>query len=438
MKCKAVVKSVERASIAEDCGINPGDIIDNINGIGIGDILDFKYLTSDEHYVVGVKKTNGQYEEIEIYNDDYEQFGVEFESSLIDEPRRCRNKCIFCFMDQLPPHVRKTMVFKDDDYRLSFLQGNYVTLTNVSDEDIERIIRMRISPINVSVHATDGDVRKMMLGNKGAHKVLDIMKRLAEGGITMNGQIVLCPGVNDGEILKKTIKDLSALMPAVHSVSVVPVGISKHREGLYPLTPVTKEKAQEVIDTVEECAAELLAQYGTRVVYAADEFYIKAQRDIPPYESYEDFPQIENGVGMMAQFAREVDLALESSYEVTGGKKYIATGNISLGYMKGFADKIKAAYPEVDVELIGVDNGFFGEMITVTGLLCGTDIINALRGKVSGGELILARNMFKDDCMIFLDDTTLEEVEKELNVKVTVNEVDGFDFVECVLGRKGK
>ncbi len=434
---KAIVKYVEPFSIAEDCGIEIGDVIDNISGKAIGDILDFKYLTSDDYYVVGVKKADGTYEEIEVYNDDFEQFGAEFESPLLDDARRCRNKCIFCFMDQLPPNVRSTMVFKDDDYRLSFLQGNYVTLTNITDADIDRIVNMRISPINVSVHATDGDVRNMMLSNKNAHRIMDIMNRFADGGIMMNAQIVLCPGVNDGDVLKKSIEDLSTLMPWVHSVSVVPVGISKHRKGLYELTPVTPDKAIEVIDIIERYADKLYAEHGTRVVYGADEFYIKAGRPLPSYESYEDFPQIENGVGMMAQFSREIDLALEEDMEYTEGKRYIATGNIAKGYIEGFVCKIKDKYPEVDIDVIGIDNEFFGEMITVTGLVCGRDIIDQLRGKVDGGELLLARNMFKDDCMIFLDDTTLEDVERELNVKVTVNEVDGFDFVSCVLGRKG-
>jgi len=435
MKRKAVVKSVEYGSIAYDSGIEAGDIIDNINGEKFNDILDFKYMTSDEYYVVGVLKKDGTFEEIEIYNDCYEQFGVEFESPLIDEPRRCRNKCIFCFMDQLPPNVRKTMVFKDDDVRLSFLQGNYVTLTNLSEADIERIIRLRISPINVSVHATDGAVRKMMLNNKHADKVLDIMKKLADGGIVMNAQIVLCPGVNDGEILKKSIRDLSALMPSLHSVSVVPVGISKHRKGLYELSPVTKEIAAEVIDTIEHYSGKLLEQYGTRVVYAADEFYITAHRDIPPYDAYEDFPQIENGVGMMAQMEYDINQALELpfAFEPDKGKKYVVTGVIAYEYIKKFVDEIKRKYPEADAEVISIQNDFFGERITVAGLVCGCDIINQLKGKDLNGTLLLPRNMFKDDSMIFLDDTTIEEVEEALGVKVKVVENNGRDFVCAVL-----
>lgn len=433
MKHKAVVKSVEYGSIAYDAGIEAGDIIDNISGSKFDDILDFKYLTSDDYYVIGVEKKNGGYEEIEIYNDYYEQFGAEFENALIDEPRRCHNKCIFCFMDQLPPNVRKTMVFKDDDVRLSFLQGNYVTLTNLKERDIQRIIDMRVSPINVSVHATDGEVRKMMLNNKNADKVLDIMRRFADGGITMNAQIVLCPGVNDGDILRKSIEDLSALMPAIHSASVVPVGISKHRKGLYELTPVTKEVAAEVIDIIEEYSDKLYKEFGTRVVYAADEFYIMAERDIPPYEAYEDFPQIENGVGMMACLEYEINQALEEETHSADNKKYIATGAVAYNHINKFIDKIRDKHPGIDVEIFKIQNEFFGSRITVTGLLCGGDIIDQLRGKLSGGTLLLARNMFKADSMIFLDDTTLEDVERELNVKVRVVENDGYDFVQSVL-----
>lgn len=433
MKHKAVVKSVEYDSIAYDAGIEAGDIIDNISGHKFSDILDFKYLTSDDYYVVGVHKKNGDYEEIEIYNDYYEQFGVEFENALIDEPRRCHNKCIFCFMDQLPPNVRETMIFKDDDVRLSFLQGNYVTLTNLSEKDIQRIIDMRVSPINVSVHATDGEVRKMMLHNKNADKVLDIMKRFADGGIIMNAQIVLCPGVNDGEILRKSIEDLSSLMPYIHSTSVVPVGISKHRKGLYELTPVTKEIATEVLDIIKEYSDRLYKQFGTRMIYAADEFYIMAERDIPPYEEYEGFPQIENGVGMMANLEYEINLALEEETNSSDNKKYIATGAIAYNHINKFVNKIRNKHPNIDVEVYSIRNDFFGDKITVTGLVCGRDIINQLKDKNLNGTLLLARNMFKADSMIFLDDTTLEDVEKELGIKVRVVENDGYDFVQSVL-----
>ncbi|MBQ7900776.1 MAG: DUF512 domain-containing protein, partial [Clostridia bacterium] len=292
---KAVVKLVDQNSIAFDCGVEPGDVIKSVNGKQPVDILDFKYMTSDDYYVVEIEKNDGTVEEIEIYNDDYEQFGVVFENELIDDPKTCRNKCVFCFMDQLPPHVRSTMYFKDDDVRLSFLQGNYVTLTNLSDADIDRLCKLRVSPINVSVHVTDGERRCMMLNNRFAGRVLDIMQKFADSGIIMNAQIVLCKGINDGEYLDKSIADLKAMFPSIRSVSVVPVGLTKYREGLYPLELFDKDGCLQVIEQVERHQKQMLEELGTRLVYLADEFYIKAGVDIPPYEAYEDFPQIENG-----------------------------------------------------------------------------------------------------------------------------------------------
>jgi len=272
-----------------------------------------------------------------------------------------------------------------------------------------------------------------MLNNKNADNILNIMKRFADAGIIMNAQIVLCPGVNDGDILRKSLEDLANLMPAVHSASVVPVGISKHRNGLFELTPVTKESAADVIDIVEEYSAKLYKEFGTRVVYAADEFYIMAERDIPPYDAYEDFPQIENGVGMMASLEYETNLALNDETHCKGNKKIIATGAIAYNHINGFIDKIKKKHPNVDVEVYKIRNDFFGDRITVTGLLCGRDIINQLKDKSLDGTLLLARNMFKNDSMIFLDDTTLEDVERELGLKVRVTECDGFDFVDSIL-----
>lgn len=271
----------------------------------ISDFIDFKYLTSNDYYVVTVEKKDGEVEEIEIYNDDFEPFGVEFENQLIDEPRECRNKCIFCFMDQLPPNMRATMHFKDDDVRLSFLQGNYVTLTNLNDKDIERIVRLKISPINVSVHTTDGELRKKMLNNRFADKILDIMHKFKDGGVRMNAQIVLCKGINDGKYLEKSICDLEELFPSLMSVSIVPVGISDYRKGLFPLEGFDEKTSGGVIDLVMPYQKKFKEKYGTSLVYLADEFYISAKRELPPYEHYETFPQIENGVGLMTCFEKE-------------------------------------------------------------------------------------------------------------------------------------
>lgn len=432
----AKVKFVEPDSIADECGIEPGDFIVRINGNELKDILDFKYYTGDDYYVVEVKKSDGVTEEIEVYNDCYEQFGVEFENQLLDKPKECRNKCVFCFMDQLPPNVRDTMHFKDDDVRLSFLAGNYVTLTNLSDGDIDRLCAMKVSPVNVSVHVTDAERRCMMLNNRFAGRVLDIMKRFADAGIVMNAQIVLCPGINDGEYLKKTIYDLKNLYPAVRSVSVVPVGLTKYREGLFELEGFDKEGALNVIAQVSAYQEEFLRDIGTALVYLADEFYIQSDSPLPPYEHYEDFPQIENGVGLMAVLSKEIETELDFADEFKDAKpakKSIATSVIAYDYIKDFTEKIRAVNPSLECDVYKIENEFFGSRITVTGLLCGRDIINQLKGKDLGEYLLLSESMFKDDCDIFLDDTLLEDVEKALGVKVVKTANCGMDFVAALM-----
>jgi len=430
---RAVVKSVDPGSIADDCEIAAGDVILKVNNIEFKDILDFRYLTSDDYYVIEVEKKDGSIEKIEIENDLYEQFGCEFENSLLDEAKTCRNKCIFCFMDQLPPNMRKTMYFKDDDVRLSFLEGNYVTLTNLSEEDIERICNLRISPVNVSVHATEPTLRCMMLNNKFAGNLLSVMKRFKEAGIFMNAQIVLCKNVNDGKNLERTVNDLKELYPAVQSVSIVPVGLSKYRDGLYQLEGFEKEDCIKVIEQVEAYQNGFLKEIDTRLVYLADEFYIKAQRNLPKYEAYEDFPQIENGVGLMASFEYEINKALENVNKVKNPvKKSIATSEIAYDYICGFVKKISDA-TNADISVYKIKNNFFGEKITVTGLLCGADIISQLKGKELGKYLLLSASMFKSDCDIFLDDVTKEDVERELGVKVIINDNTGEDFVNSLI-----
>ena len=433
---KAIVKFVEPDSIAADCGIEPGDVIESINGNELNDILDFKYYTSDEYYVVKVKKADGTFEEIEVFNDCYEQFGVVFENELIDTPRQCRNKCIFCFMDQLPPNVRDTMRFKDDDVRLSFLQGNYVTLTNLDESDIDRLCKLKVSPINVSVHVTDPDLRCKMLKNRFAGKVLDIMHRFADAGIIMNAQIVLCKGINDGEYLKKTVYDLKELYPSVRSVSIVPVGLTKYRQNLYKLEGFDKESSLEVIEQVSSYQRAFLKDIGTSLVYLADEFYIKAEVPMPPYEHYENFPQIENGVGLVSVFDREIENELEFADEFrhkTPSKKSIATSHIAYDFICRYVDKIKSVNPNLHCDVYRIDNEFFGEKITVTGLVCGQDIINQLKGKNLGEYLILSQSMFKDDCDIFLDDTTMSEVEQALGVKIIKTDNSGMDFIDSLM-----
>ena len=436
---KAVVKTVFEDSVACDAGIEEGDIINSVNGKEIRDILDFKYLTSDEKYTIEVTKKDGTQEEIEIYNDYFEPFGVEFENPLIDKPMLCKNKCIFCFMDQLPPNVRSTMLFKDDDVRLSFLQGNYVTLTNLTDDDINRICDLRVSPINVSVHVTDPERRVMMLSNPNAGKVMDIMRRFKDAGIIMNAQIVLCPEINDGEYLMRTISDLASLHPAINSVSVVPVGISKHRDGLFNLTPFTSSSAKDVIQSVSGRQKEFKKTLGTSLVYLADEFYIQADVSVPPYEHYEEFPQIENGVGLIAAFRDELDTELSFIDEyshLTPSPKTIVTGYITYDFMNECVDKLKKVRPDISVTVEKIRNDFFGDKITVTGLLCGSDIIAQLKGKIDkSSTLLIADTMLKSDSDIFLDDTTLDDVKEALDVNIIKVPCTGMGFVKAILGR---
>ena len=435
MNNKAVVSYVYPESIAEDAGIEKGDIINRINGKEFCDILDFKYLTSDEFYTLEIEKTSGELEIIDIYNDFYEHLGVEFENPLIDKPMLCKNKCIFCFMDQLPPNVRNTMLFKDDDVRLSFLQGNYVTLTNLSEDEVERLCKLKVSPINISVHVTDGAKRVEMLKNPRASQIMDVMQKFADAGIVMNAQIVLCKGVNDGEYLKKSVTDLAALYPSVKSVSVVPVGITKFRDSLCHLDGFDKNSSLDVIGMVTQYQEKFKKELGTSLVYLADEFYINAGIEIPSYEHYEEFPQIENGVGLIASMRDEIDTELDyiECDDYQPQPKVIATSYIAYDFICECVDKIKSKIPTLDVEIYKIKNEFFGDKITVTGLICGKDIINQLKGKIENCILLLSESMFKDDEDIFLDDCTLEDVERELNVTVVKTPNCGCDFVQEIL-----
>lgn len=431
---QAIVKWVEPGSIAEEAGLQPGDVIAAVNGQPICDILDFKYRTADEEFTVTVHKADGGAEEIEIYNECYEQFGVEFENPLIDQPRQCRNKCVFCFMDQLPPHVRPTMVFKDDDVRLSFLQGNYVTLTNVDDAELDRLIQMRVSPLNISVHATDPDLRCKMLNNRFAGNILAQMTKFRDNHMMMNAQIVLCPGLNDGAQLYKTVHDLATLAPYMGSVSIVPVGLSKYREGLYPLRGFTAAGAADVIGQVEAWQAEFLAAFGTRLVYLADEFYILAGLSIPPYEAYEAFPQIENGVGLVAALREEFEVALRDITPTHKPKpKSIATGVLIADTIRGFVRQAQAVCPALEVTVYPIRNDFFGKDVTVTGLVCGGDIMAQLAGAPLGEQLLICDAMLKDGGDLFLDDTTVADVACTLGIQVKKTANDGAAFAAALL-----
>ncbi len=429
--CYTVVKAVQPGSIAADAGVAAGDALIAIDGTPVLDVLDFKFRTSVDYYTVTIQKADGSTEEIEIDNPEYEAFGAEFEHQLMDKPKLCQNKCVFCFMDQLPKHMRHTMYVKDDDYRLSFLQGNYVTLTNLSKEDIRRLIRMRVSPVNISVHTTDPALRVQMLKNPHAGNLYDIMREFAENNITMNAQIVLCHKINDGDALLHTICDLRALYPHVQSISAVPVGLTKYRETLTPLTGFDAGSCADVISMVEQLQQAYLSEIGTRLIYLADEFYIQAKRPLPPYEAYEDFLQIENGVGMMAAFEKEFydALAVFESKRCSFTPKVIATSVIAYDFIKRYVDAVKDKAPGLDVQVMCVKNNFFGPRITVTGLLCGQDIIDQLTGKLLSQTLVLSSSMIKEGTDLFLDDVRISDVERALGVRVVLCENDGAAFL---------
>ena len=425
------VQAVLKGSIAEEAGIEQGDGIIAINGEEIKDIFDYRFITTNENLVIEVEKKDGEVWEIEIEKDEYEDLGVEFECSMIDEAKSCTNRCIFCFIDQLPSNMRDTLYFKDDDSRLSFLMGNYITLTNIDNDQIDRIIKYRMSPINVSVHTTNSELRIFMLKNRYAGDIMDKIKRLVDGGITVNCQIVLCRGINDSRELDNSLEALSGLYPGVSSISVVPVGITKYRTGLEDLSPYDREASAEVIDQVEKWQRVLLKKFESRVVYLADEFYIMAGRDLPAYEEYEDFPQIENGVGLIAVLRNEFENYLkELPCKAAGDRKVsIATGVSAYLYIKEMTELLEKKFSGVKIGVYAIKNDFFGQNVTVTGLLTGKDIAAQLKNKELGEELFISRSMLKSGENLFLDDFTLEDLEKSLDIKVTVVDNDGRDFI---------
>lgn len=434
-KNENVVIKVEKGSIAEEVGICPGDVLVAINDEEITDIFDYRYQINDEYLEMTFRTPEGEEYVAEIEKDFDEDIGVIFESGLMDEARSCRNKCIFCFIDQLPKGMRKTLYFKDDDSRLSFLQGNYVTLTNMSEKDINHIIFYHLSPINVSVHTTDLELRKTMLKNKNADKVIDIMKRLKDAGIEMNLQVVLCNGINDGDILDKTISDCAKFMPNAHSMSIVPIGLTKYREGLYPMAPFSKEDAEKVINQVEKWQNKFLKDHGTRFVYCADEFYLKAERQLPDAEIFEDFAQYENGVGMLSLFEKEFNDEIEKTEYNSESKRSvsIATGVAAYDLIKKLSDRIMEKFPSLNINVYCIKNNFFGEMITVCGLLTGQDIISQLKGKDLGEYLLLPESLLRNSTHTLLDDVEIEDIEKELNIKIKISTNSGDRFIKTIL-----
>lgn len=430
------VFSVEKGGILEKKRVKAGDTILAINDNEINDVLDFDFYASDEKLVVEVLKENGKKKRLKIKKQEYEPLGASFETYLIDKQHSCANKCIFCFVDQLPKGMRESLYFKDDDDRLSFLFGNYVTLTNMPESEIERIIKMHISPINISVHTTNPELRCKMMNNRFAGDVLRYVEKLAKGGIKLNCQLVLCPGINDGEELKRSLNDLSKLYPQVESIACVPLGMTKFREGLTELTPYTEQTANEAIDIIESFSNEFYKEHGTRIAYPADEFYIKAKRKIPNYDFYEDFAQLDNGVGMIALQKNEFSEELKEIEECDTIRRItVATGVDAAPYIKNLVDELKTKWHNLECRVKAIENDFFGHSITVAGLVTGGDLINQLKGIDLGDELLIPSCMLRHERDVFLDDVSLKEVEESLNIKITITENDGALLLHSMIGR---
>ncbi len=429
-----VIRSVSPGSIAQEMEIEPGDVLLTINGQSPEDVFDYRYLINDEMLLVLIRKANGEEWELEIEKEYTEDLGLEFENGLMDDYHSCRNKCIFCFIDQLPKGMRDTLYFKDDDSRLSFLQGNYLTLTNMNDHDLDRIIHYRLSPINISFQATNPDLRCRMLNNRFAGDILDKVKKLKEAGILMNGQIVLCKGVNDGEELARSVRDLERFFPELQSVSVVPVGLTRYREGLYPLEPFTKEDAEKVLQTIHGWQETFLKKYGMHFIHGGDEWYILAKEPFPEADAYDGYLQLENGVGMVRLLEEEVKEALAAlPGDARSRSVTIATGVLAAPFLQEHAKKIQKKYPNVKIQVLTVYNRFFGEQITVAGLITGQDLISQLKGAELGDRLLLTTHMLKSGEPVFLDDVTVEEAEKTLQIKISIVESSGSDLVNSIV-----
>ncbi|GAA0105631.1 DUF512 domain-containing protein [Paraclostridium sordellii] len=431
-----IISKVYKNSIAEELGIEVGDLLVSINDQPIHDIIEYRFLLSDEYLEVEIKKKNNEIYVYEIEKEYDDDLGIEFTNPIIDKAKSCRNKCVFCFIDQLPKGMRETLYFKDDDSRLSFLQGNFVTLTNMSEEDIDNIIKYRISPINISVHTTNPELRKTMIKNKFAGKLYEIMKRLADAQIQMNCQIVLCPGYNDKEELERTVSDLTKLYPYVNSAAAVPVGITKHRDHLPHLEIFNKKTASETIDLVNKLQEKYLKELGTRFIFLSDEFYMIANRQLLDYDQYEGFIQFENGVGMISKLEREIKdyLATNPKNSMDVKKKVsIATGHSAYNFICDMASCMMKKYPELDIKVHKIINNFFGDTITVSGLITATDIIDQLKNKDLGQTLYIPRSMLKADEEIFLDNIRLEELQKIMNMEIVPCLNEGKDFVDKIL-----
>ncbi len=431
------ILEVVPGSPAERAGIHAGDRLLKMNGKPVIDVLDFRFEEEDTTVSLTIGTEDGD-REVTIRKEEYDELGLVFAESLMDDYRTCRNDCIFCFISQMPPGMRDTLYFKDDDTRLSFLQGNYVTLTNVSDEELERICYYRLSPMNISIHTTNPELRCKMLHNRFAGTIIEKMRRLQSAGITMNGQIVLVKGYNDGEELERTIHDLTEFLPNLQSISVVPVGLTSYREGLPKLAPFDREDARKVLDIIHKWQLICMEHFQTRFVYASDEWYLTAELPIPAEEAYEGYPQIENGVGMVRSLREEVDYELECrNGDSRPHEATIATGTLAAPIIRDLCERVKRKYPGLSVTVYPIVNHFFGETITVSGLLTGQDIIGQLKDVPVKGRLLLPENLLRSGETVLLDDYTVKDLENALQTQVRIVKSIGLDFVDALVKEKG-
>ena len=472
MSNKHLISQISKGSIAWEQGIVPGDFLLSINDSEVIDVFDYRYLCQDTSLKVTIEKADGTVVSFEVEKEEDEELGLEFSEGLMDEYRHCSNKCIFCFIDQMPPGMRETLYFKDDDMRLSFLQGNYVTLTNLSDKDVERIIKYRLEPINVSFQTTNPELRCKMLNNRFAGDALKKADILYEAGITLNGQIVLCKGINDGDELERSLSDLYKYVPTLESLSVVPVGLSKYRDGLFPLEPFEKEDAIKVLETIHKWQNKAFSEHGVHFVHASDEWYVLASEELPEEERYDGYLQIENGVGMLRSLIVEFEDGLmelkeaidnykpgifaklnrkgyDKNYEEMSGIKNVSklieliekgrsvsfvTGRISYPYMEKLINRFMEVFPSYNVNVFPIRNDFFGERITVTGLITGQDIVKQLDGKELGETLVIPENMLRSGTDVFLDDTRLVDIEKSLHISTSIVKSNGRNLIENIIG----
>ncbi|MFI3142527.1 MAG: DUF512 domain-containing protein [Clostridia bacterium] len=429
------ILSVQNKSLADKKGIKAGFVLQTMNGHDINDVLDYQFYIKEEKLVLQYTNLKGKTKTTKIKKDEFDDIGLEFETYLIDKQLSCKNKCIFCFIDQLPKGMRESLYFKDDDARLSFLFGNYITLTNLTDANVQRIIDMHISPVNISVHTMNKELRVKMMKNKNSGDSLEIIHRLADAGISMNSQLVLCPHINDGKELEYSLQELSKLYPSVQSIAAVPFGMTKFREGLCQIEPYNEQTASSVVDIIEKFGNEFFNLHGTRLVYASDEFYLKAKKPLPDASYYENYPQIENGVGMCTSLKDEFIEAIE---DFDGDKTIenhisMATGVGAYDLILSLSEKLMQNFPNIKIDVHKINNDFFGHTITVAGLITGNDLINQLKGKKLGNKLLIPNTMLRREGDLFLDDVSLEDVEKSLDIKIQVVGEFGSDLFDAII-----